>query len=67
MAEPPAVERVPFEPNLPHFTINGHGGWLLTPYALAHCIVCGVELPEGQSGECPPCRKKIDETVMPWD
>lgn len=63
----PKPERPPFEPSLPHFVTNGDGTWSLTPYAWAHCVSCGAELEEGQAMNCQPCRKKIDETVMPWE
>lgn len=64
---PAIVEHPLFEPTLPHLVTNGYGGWVLTPYAWAHCVFCGTELPEDQAGECPPCRAKIDATVMPWE
>lgn len=66
-AEAPTVERPPFTPSLPHFITNGDGTWSLTPYAWAHCIHCGAELGDGESGSCADCRTKYDVTVMPWE
>ena len=65
--KPAPLERPRFEPGLPYFVSAGPNRWVLTPYARSHCVFFPEELAAGDTTACPEHRRKLDETVMPWD
>lgn len=51
----------------PWLVVVGPNQWVLTPYALARCCFCPELLAEGDTTACVEHRRRLDETLMPWE